>query len=197
MDLTGLLNDTLSGDTVSQISQTIGADEGTTANAIQAALPMLLGGLAHQTSTDEGAEQLAGALERDQHSGVLDNLGGLISGALGGRAANGEGILGHIFGGQNQTVAQGVSQASGLDMSKVGPLLAILAPIVMGAIGRAYNNRGQDAGSLAGMIGGTAQQMGAGAGLMGILGSVLDRNQDGSAVDDVVGMLGGFLGGRR
>jgi hypothetical protein len=197
MDLTGLLNDTLSGDTVSQISQTIGADEATTTNAIQAALPVLLGGLAHQTSTEEGAEQLAGALERDQHSSVLDNLGGLISGALGGQAADGEGILGHIFGGQNQTVAQGVSQASGLDMSKVGPLLAILAPIVMGAIGRAHNNTGGDAGSLSGMLGGAAQQMGAGSGLMGILGSVLDRNHDGSAVDDVVGMIGGFLGGRR
>src|SRR5689334_23796647 len=100
MDLTGLLNDALSGDTVSQISQTIGADESSTSSAIQAALPMLIGGLAHQTSTDEGAEQLAGALERDQHSSVLDNLGGLISGALGGQAADGEGILGHIFGGQ-------------------------------------------------------------------------------------------------
>src|SRR5689334_10700173 len=55
MDLTGLLNDTLSGDTVSQISQTIGADESSTSNAIQAALPMLLGGLAQQTSTEEGA----------------------------------------------------------------------------------------------------------------------------------------------
>jgi hypothetical protein len=32
---------------------------------------------------------------------------------------------------------------------------------------------------------------------MGVLGSVLDRNHDGSAVDDVVGMIGGFLGGRR
>ena len=82
-------------------------------------------------------------------------------------------------------------------MSKVGPLLAILAPIVMGAIGRAHQGSGGDTGSLAGMIWGTAQQMGAGSGLMGILGSVLDRNHDGSAIDDVAGMLGGLLGGRR
>ena len=195
MDLTGILNDSLGGDTVSQISQTIGADESSTSSAIQAALPALLGGLAHQSSTDEGEAELAGALERDQHSGVLDNLGGLISGALGGKAANGEGILGHIFGGQHQTVAQGVSQASGLDMSKVGPLLAILAPIVMGAVSRAHSSSG--GGGLAGMLGGAARQMGAGSGLMGILGSVLGGNHDGSAMDDVAGMLGGMLGGRR
>src|SRR5258706_2897296 len=171
MDLTGILNDALSGEAVSQISQTIGADESSTSSAIQAALPMLLGGLAHQSSTDEGASALAGALERDQHSSVLDNLGGLIGGMLGGNAANGEGILGHIFGGQQDNVTQGVSQASGLDMSKVGPLLAILAPIVMGAIGRAHNSSGGDTGSLAGMLGGAAQQAGAGSWLMGILGS--------------------------
>ena len=195
MDLTGILNDSLGGDTVSQISQTIGADESSTSSAIQAALPALLGGLAHQSSTDEGEAELAGALERDQHSGVLDNLGGLISGALGGKAANGEGILGHIFGGQHQTVAQGVSQASGLDMSKVGPLLAILAPIVMGAVSRAHSSSG--GGGLAGMLGGAARQMGAGSGLMGILGSVLGGNHDGSAMDDVAGMIGGLMGGRR
>ena len=66
MDLTGILNDALGGDTVSQISQTIGADEDSTNSAIQAALPALLGGLAHQSSTDEGAEELAGALERGE-----------------------------------------------------------------------------------------------------------------------------------
>ncbi|MEO6724727.1 MAG: DUF937 domain-containing protein [Blastocatellia bacterium] len=197
MDLTGILNDALGGDTVSQISQNIGADESSTSSAIQAALPALLGGLAHQSSTDEGEAELTEALERDQHSGVLDNLGGLISGALGGKAANGEGILGHIFGGRHQTVAQGVSQASGLDMSKVGPLLAILAPIVMGAISRAHSRGGSDSGGLAGMLGGAAQQMGAGPGLMGILGSVLGGNHSGSGMDDIAGMLGGILGGRR
>lgn len=197
MDLTGLLNDALSGDTVSQISQAIGADESTTSNAIQTALPALLGGLANNSASEDGAASLAGALSRDHDGSILDNLGGLIGGALGGNAANGEGILGHIFGGQHENVAQGVSQASGLDMSKVGPLLAILAPIVMGAVSRAHQSSGGDTSGLAGMLGGAAQQMGGGSGLMGVLGQVLDRNHDGSAVDDVVGMIGGFLGGRR
>ena len=154
MDLTGLLNDALSGDTVSQISQAIGADESTTSNAIQTALPALLGGLANNSASEDGAASLAGALSRDHDGSILDNLGGLIGGALGGNAANGEGILGHIFGGQHENVAQGVSQASGLDMSKVGPLLAILAPIVMGAVSRAHQSRGGDSSGMAGMLGG-------------------------------------------
>lgn len=197
MDLTGILQDTLSGDNVSQISQAIGADESSTSSAIQAALPMLLGGLANNSSSESGAAGLAGALDRDHDGSVLDDIGGLIAGQLGGRSANGAGILGHIFGGAQGGAEQAVSQASGLDMGKVGPLLAILAPIVMGAIGRARQSGEVGTSDLGGFLGGAAQQMGGGSDLMGMLGGLLDRNHDGSAVDDVVGMLGGLLGGRR
>lgn len=54
MNLTGLLSEALNNDTVSQISQQLGTDEGTTSNAIQAALPMLLGGLANNSASEGG-----------------------------------------------------------------------------------------------------------------------------------------------
>ncbi|MFN8004024.1 MAG: DUF937 domain-containing protein [Acidobacteriota bacterium] len=195
MDISGLLNDALSGDTVSQISQTIGADEGSTSNAIQAALPMLLGAMANNSANESGASSLLGALDRDHDGSALDDIAGLI-GSMGG--GSGAGILGHILGGQQNTAESHISQASGLDLGKVGPLLAILAPIVMGALGRARQQGAiGGAGDLAGLLGGSAQQMGSGSPLMGVLSSVLDRDGDGSPVDDVVGMLGGLLGGRR
>ncbi len=194
MNLTGLLSEALNSDTVSQISQQIGADEGTTGNAIQAALPMLLGGLANNSANETGASSLLGALDRDHDGSVLDDLGGFLGNFSSGPGA---GILGHIFGGQQGTVEQGVSQASGLDMGKVGPLLMMLAPIVMGALGRTQREQGIGAGDLAGLLGGATQQMGSGSPLMDMLSSVLDRDRDGSAIDDVAGMIGGFLGGRR
>lgn len=197
MDLTGILQDALSGNNVSQISQAIGADESSTSSAIQAALPMLLGGLANNSASEEGASGILGAIDRDHDGSVLDDIGGLIAGNIGGGTANGAGILGHIFGGQVSGVEQTVSQASGLDMNKIGPLLAILAPIVMGAIGRARQSGEVGTSDLGGLLGGAAQQMGGGADLMGMLGGLLDRNRDGSAVDDVMGMIGGMLGGRR
>ncbi len=197
MDLTGILNDVLSGDNVGQISQAIGADEGSTSSAIQTALPILLGGLANNSSSEEGASGLLGAIDRYHDGSVLDDIGGLIAGQIGGGAGNGAGILGHIFGGQQGGVEQAVSQASGLDMGKIGPLLAILAPIVMGAIGRARQGGQVGTSDLGGLLGGAAQQMGGGSDLMGMLGGMLDRNHDGSAVDDVVGMIGGMLSGRK
>jgi hypothetical protein len=193
MNLTELLNGALNGDTVNQISQQIGADQATTSSAIQSALPMLLGALANNSSTEDGAVSLHNALGAHDGS-ILDDLGGFLGNYASGPGA---GILGHILGG-SQGVAEGqVSQASGLDMSKVGPLLMMLAPIVMGALGRGQRESGAGVGDLAGILSGAAQQTGSNSPLMGILGQVLDRDRDGSAVDDIAGMIGGLLGGRR
>ncbi len=194
MNLTGLLNDALNNNTINQISQQLGTDEGTTSNAIQAALPMLLGGLANNSANEGGASSLLSALDRNHDGSILDDIGGFLGNYSSG---SGAGILGHIFGGNQGMVEQGVSQASGLDMSKVGPLLMMLAPIVMGALGRTRRDEGVGAGDLAGMLGGATQQVGATPALLGALSSMLDRDRDGSAIDDVAGMIGGLFSGRR
>lgn len=194
MNLTGLLNDALSGDTVSQIGQQIGADESTTNAAIQSALPLLLGTMANNAQDPTGAASLAGALERDHDGSALGNLGSLI-GSLGG--GQGGGILGHIFGGSQPVAEERVSQASGLDMSKVGPLLMILAPIVMGALGQMRQQGNVSQNDLPDVLGSATRQTASNSPLMGVLGSILDRDRDGSSMDDIAGMIGGMLGGRR
>src|SRR5215472_12971778 len=103
MNLTGLLNDALSGDTISQISQQLGTDEGTTSNAIQAALPMLLGGLANKSASEDGANSLASALDQHHDGSILNDLEGFLGNFSSGPGAA---ILGHIFGGQQSAVEQ-------------------------------------------------------------------------------------------
>jgi hypothetical protein len=194
MNLQTILNEALSGQTVSQMSQALGEDENTTSNAIQAALPMLLGGLAHNSASPDGASSLMGALDRDHDGSVLDDLAGFVMNSGGGQGA---GILGHIFGDNRTQVEQGVSQASGMDMARVSQLLIMLAPIVMGALGRTRQQQGLGAGDLASVLGGATQQMGSGSPLLGLLAQFMDADKDGSAVDDVMRLVGGFMGGRR
>src|SRR5262245_61869107 len=194
MDLMGILDNALNSDTVRQISRQLGIDEGATIGAIQTALPMLLGGLANNSASQSGASSLLAALDRDHDGSVLDDLEGYLGDYLSGR---GEGILSHIFGGQEGAVERGGSQASGLDLSKVGPLLLMLAPIVMGALGRARRERGIGASDLPRELGAAAQQTGGSQGLLGALSSMFDMNRDGSAVDDIAGMLSRAVGGGR
>lgn len=155
----------LGPDTIQQMSNALGADPNATSNAVSLALPALLGGLSQNAAQPQGAAALDNAL--NQHDGsILDNLGGLLGGASGGGGIGGA-ILGHIFGARRSTVEQGVGQRSGLDAAQVAQLMAMLAPIVMGVLGRMKQSKGLDANSLPEVL----QQQGQGA---GGLGGVLD-----------------------
>jgi hypothetical protein len=194
MNLQGILNETINQDTISNMSQTLGADEGSVSTAIQAALPMLVGALARNSSSQEGALSLDNALANDHDGSVLGNLGDLI-GMLGG--GQGGGILGHIFGNKQPAVEEGISQHSGLDMATVGKLLMMLAPIVMGALGKAKREQGLDASGVAGMLENERQQHESNASpMVGMLSQLLDQDHDGSAVDDIFRMVGGMMNKR-
>jgi len=67
----------------------------------------------------------------------------------------------------------------------------------MGALGRARREEGIGAGDLQGELSSAAQRAGASPGLLGVLSSMLDRNRDESAVDDITEMLGRAVGGGR
>jgi hypothetical protein len=193
LNVQDLISEHLSGDTLQQLSQQIGADPDSTSNAVQAALPMLLGGMARNTQSEGGARSLLGALDRDHDGSVLDDVAGFL-----GQGGNGtgDGILGHIFGSNRPNVENGISQASGLNLSQVAQLLPLLAPIVMGALGKTQRQQSLDAGALAGLLGQQNQQAMSTSPLFGVLSQVLDANHDGSMMDDVAGMLGGLLGKR-
>jgi hypothetical protein len=188
-----LLNQSIGEDEVSQISNVIGEDPQTTGSAISAALPVLLGGMSQNASNADGAASLLGAVDRDHDGSVLNDIGGY----LGGGGGQGQGILDHIFGNRTDAIQQGVSRASGMDISKVAMLLPLLAPLVMGVLGRARQSGQVDQESLAGLLGQGQASLGGGEGLMSALSQLLDQNHDGSVVDDVGGLLGGLLGGRR
>jgi len=189
--LEDLLGQQQGNDAVNQISQQVGASPTVTNMAIQMALPMLLNGLANNAKEPQGAENLNNALQ--QHDGgILDNLGSFLGGGGGANqtASNdGLGILGHIFGGSQGAVAQQVSQKSGMDISQVAQLLIMLAPIVMGFLGKKKQEQNLDAGGLQNMLGEQQQTMqSSGNPMMDMVTGMLDRDKDGSSMDDLAGM---------
>lgn len=231
----------LKPETISQIADQIGASPAQTQAAVSAAVPMLLGGLARNSATPQGAAGLLGALERDHDGSLLDDLGGMLGGLTGGsdgggggmgdiggmlggmlggggsrgRADSGGGsmmdiggaILGHVFGGKQGNVAGQLGKSTGLDAGQVMRLLALLAPIVMAVLGRKNKQSGGlGQGGLSDILGGAFQKSAAESnhpagpgGLGDLLSSALDRDGDGSVMDDLMeqggGLLGSLLGG--
>lgn len=155
------LSSRLQGENLTQISRQVGADEETTSKAISMALPVLLGGLAREAETPQGAQSLDRALAEDHDGTLLDNVSTLFgAGTIGAadvatpRALNGAGILEHVLGRKREPVQQGIGQATGLDTQQVGRLLMMLAPLVMAYLGR----RKRESGATANDLGPTLQQ---------------------------------------
>ena len=182
-----------------QIGQAAGVDQDQVANVLKGALPGMLAGLSKNASSGQGAEALWSALGQNHDGSVLDDVAGFLGGS--GGMADGAKILGHVFGAKQGGVEQSVAQASGVDMASVAKIMAMAAPLIMGALGKAKNQKNLDPAGLSQMLGQerqAAQQ--AAPDTMDFFGKLLDSDGDGSSMDDLAKMgsslLGGLLGGR-
>jgi len=172
-----MLQGALGGDGLGQIGKALGADEGTTQNAVAAAMPLLLGALSRNASKGGGAESLLGALSKDHDGSVLDNPQAMLQNP---QAGPGAGILRHVFGQRQPAVEKGISKASGLDAGSAGQLLTMLAPLVMGALGKSQRQSGMDANALTQMLGQEERQLESRAPqASGLIGAILDTDGDG------------------
>ena len=192
--LTQQLMGKISGDDLSQISRQIGAEKGKTGSALSAAMPLLMSALANNASEHDGAQSLHQALANDHDGSILNDMSGFLGNP---QAANGAGILGHILGGQQPAITQGLAQNTGLNNGQVGQLLQIAAPLLMGALGQQQQQQGFDTNGLSDFLGGQqqiAQQ--SNPDMMSMLNNLLDTDQDGSALDDILGWVGKLFGRR-
>ncbi len=193
---------------VNEISQTVGADTSLVKTAIQAALPAILGGLANNAATPQGAQSLDNALSRDHDGGLLGNLGGLGSLIFGNlqspdptpKQVDAGGILGHILGTNQAPVVEEVSQKSGLNTGQVAQILLMLAPIVMSYLGQRKQEQNVGADGLGGLLGGllgggqaAAAPQSSGNAMIDMAASYLDKDGDGSSMDDIASMALNYI----
>jgi hypothetical protein len=219
-DLTSSVFAQLDQSHIESIAAQLGIDPAQAANAVQQALPLLMGGLARNANSPQGAGALYSALQRD-HSGI--DVGGLLGAVLGGRengsgglgnmpgpvpgsregngrtnsaVGMGDAILGHIFGARRDQAARGLGQTSGLGGTGAAHLLGMLAPLVMAALGNLTREQGFDANALSGVLGQERNRLEQG-GIGGLLSGVLDTDGDGEiSIGEMfqagAGLLGAF-----
>jgi hypothetical protein len=190
--LLDLVQQELSGNGLQQLSNHIGADPETTRTGIAAALPALVGGMA-QTAQQPGGEQAIHEAAQ-QHEGLLGNLGALLGRGQGSTPAgagappggsiqpatgtpadlptDGGGLLNRLFGGQQQTVQNHVSQSSGLAPDQTRKLLMVLAPLALAALAHQRRQGQVGPGGLSGFLQQSAAQQ---SGVGGMLGNLFGR----------------------
>ena len=181
----------ISGPIAGQLSERLGVSQSTAQTAVQLAVPLILAALARNASKPQGAQNLHNAVATDHDGSILDHLSSYVGNP---QAANGAGILSHVLGGQRPVVENNLAQATGMDPNSAGSLLEMVAPLVMGAVGREQQQNGLDPNGLSEFL---AQQQNSEAqsnpDLMGTLNAMLDSNKDGSVTDDLSRIAGGFF----
>ncbi len=118
----------LTPEAINQISQALGTDPATTQQAVDAAVPMMIGGLAAHAATPDGAAAIA--TESENHSGILGQLGGMLSGGSGGGILGG--LAGMMGGGSSANDSGGMMGGSG--SSGMGGLGGMLGSAAAGGI---------------------------------------------------------------
>lgn len=189
MNLSDLLGGAIGQNVVQNVAGQLGLDEKQTGSAISSAIPMILGGLGKNALTSDGANSLNSALESKHDGSLLENLAGMLQNNTADLQKDGTGILGHIFGGEVNNVENDLSQKTGISIDKIKPLLSTIAPIVMAYLGKKKKNSNVGVDGLGGLLGGLLGGKSSG-GMMGMVTGLLDKDGDGSAIDDIMGMFG-------
>ncbi|WP_067568409.1 DUF937 domain-containing protein [Nocardia acidivorans] len=191
-------DDLLSNVPVAQIADKLGVDEATATTAINAAIPVLLGGFQAQAGNPDVGLNLEGEVA-NQPLGLLD--GGVDITQV--DTENGNQIVDQTFGTEKNTVISALGNVGGGNAQDLmAKLLPMLAPIVLAYLGKkAMGGGGAATGGetaaggggigdiLGSLLGGAAGGKG-GGGLGDILGKAVGQNA-GNVLGNV---LGGLLG---
>ena len=171
-----LLNDLLAehgSELTGAMTSQLGLNEEQAGGALASLAPMVLNGLKSQQDTG-GSDAVNGLLSQlGGGEDVLGNLGNL-SGLLGG-----ENPLGALLGGasKGEEATNAIGQNLGIDSGKAGSVVSMLVPVVLGFITKQGRKDSATPDTQSGIA------------------AILDRDGDGSALDDIAGMIMNAQGG--
>lgn len=163
-----------------QISSRLGIPAEKAAGVLPAVAPLILGGLQRQAREPGGEAAVEQMVESQGDAGILDDVAGFFARQTeadpGQAGALGLGSLGGLFGGGGSAgpLIEAIAEKVGISKEKAGEIIPLIAPLVMGFLLKQKASAG---------TGGTGNGS--------LLTSLLDRDGDGSILDDVAGMLGG------
>ena len=169
------------------VSEKLGLDGAQAGALMGQVLSSLGGGVQGNAQTSEGLQSLLGALMTGGHDKFVDEPQNALE-----AQDEGNKILGHVLGGKEQSraVAQNIGQSTSVESQIIKALLPIGATILMGILSKNFGiSNSQGLQGLVNAGGGQGNE------LMGGLTSLLpllDMNQNGTPIDDIMKLVGGL-----
>lgn len=179
----------ISRNDIEQLSAKLGVSEDKTKSALSSSIPLIVSALAKKATSPDEAANISHAVERDHDGSILDNLGSFFSK---GDASEGQSILNHVLGSKTDHVAKFVSKDAGVDEGVASKILAMAAPLVMGFLGKRNKETSNETG-IGDILGSFLKSSGSNQS-QNMIEKLLDKDNDGSVVDDIMDMGKGMLG---
>jgi outer membrane protein OmpA-like peptidoglycan-associated protein len=155
----------LTPDVVRSGSSLVGESESSTFHAMQSGVPSLLGGLVNFSSTQDGANSLAGMVRDGGYGSALEHPAALFGG--GGMTSSmmsvGQSLISKIFGGRGSSVSDALASSSGVKPSSAGTLMTLLSPLVIGVLGKVAGAQKLNASGIANLLQGQKREIAAAA----------------------------------
>lgn len=170
-----LLKNEFSDEIVDRLAAFIGLDTDKIKAGLSAIFPALLGALVNKGSTSQGASEIFDMIRKGGYG--ADTLKGLSSAFSGGEAtremmASGAGLLDGILGTRGPKVLDWIAGAGGIGKDSASSLTRLVAPAVMGLLGKQVQSSNLNATGLGSLLAGQAGFLKnlLPAGLSGVLG---------------------------
>jgi len=139
IDLLSLVKESISSDAVNKISTSLGESPAGVQKAFDAGIPALLSSMMSKGSTGGGLTSLLALFNAGGHdANILHNFSSAATGS--GASAlieSGKKILDAVLGSKTAGVADAISSQAGVRASSASSILAMAAPLALGAISKA------------------------------------------------------------
>ena len=214
MNLLEMILNAQGGAAAQQAGAQMGLNQTQTQSAISALLPAISSALKKNTQSPQGLGGLLQALQGGNHEQYLENPQAMAQPET---VQDGNAILGHLFGSKDvsRAVAGQAAAKTGLGADVLKKLLPLVATMAMGSLSKQTRqpdmksalaglamkqllgggNAAQSSGlgnMLGSLLGGQRRQQRQAVATrnqgMGILGNLLDADNDGNTMDDILGM---------
>ena len=141
------------GENLTALSSSLGGDEKNVQSALGLALPMLMGSMA-KTAAKPGGADLITSMIGQTGGGATDNMASYLSTPA---PSGGTDIVSQLLGSQMGAIQNTISQKTGLPPAIVGTLLAVVTPMVLGAVKNMFTDKKMDSAGLTSLLGDQAK----------------------------------------
>jgi hypothetical protein len=189
MNLESIVKSYIGQNIAESIANKLNLDIKTVQSMIDKAIPLFLGGMANNADKNPSqAEGLFKAITTDHDGSVFGNIGALMQDP---KALKADKILQHVLGPKEDKLETALAADSGVKKEEATGMMQMLAPLVMGALGKEQTDKNLKANHLAKMFAQEKEHIQKQKASHPLL-SMLDKEGDGVA-DDLLKMGMGFF----